>query len=236
MKIQIKPLVNFLDDSKKKANSPYSNVIVQLLGEDLGAHCFRRYLDEVEPGCRITIDDSTPCKLDGPKGKQLDRWIRVDYQHGRKVDYQTEIKTWNSNGLGGIPVSLNASLDELADYGRNEWQKRWDDKDLKFRDEKVGKVLIKMNQNKLKDTAECSHEALLIYWAPIYNRPIQSLLDGSLWRHPTPKCDFSELNVFSVSTYLRHLAHDLGETTIDMVSPDFDRTRETMKHLGQILS
>jgi hypothetical protein len=235
VKIDIHEIIDFLDSKK---SSRFSNVIVQLLGEELGAHCFRLYIKETSSSTKVTIDSKTPCKNPEKKGYQLDRWILTEDPTGKKRLYQTEIKTWNSNGIGGKPISLTASVEELSIYGVKEWNQKWNSAEGRFYDKKVNKCLSHMNPVRITGSDAYDHQALLIYWAPFFNFPIKSIFEGILSRqsfvdsrHP----QFNELTIFSVSMFLRHWHFGKKERYIDLSSDDFERTRETIRHLKNIV-
>ncbi len=126
MEVNIENIIDFLDNSVNNENSKYSNAIVVLLGEELGAFCYKKYIEDTNENVEVIIENTIPCKGDGKKGRQLDCWILIKNFNAIETIYQVEIKTWNSNGIGSKPIPLDAKIEDLSDYGEKEWKKQWD--------------------------------------------------------------------------------------------------------------
>ena len=193
MKIRIKNILEFFDNSSKKENSKYSNTIVLLLGEEFSTYCFKKF--QIDNNKKISVYN-IPCKKKGKNGKQLDRWILVN-----NVLYQTEIKTWNSNGIGGKPLALDATIDKISNYANNEWKHIWDNS-CKFKTELINKCLQKMDPNIQICDKYTKQKSLLLYWLPVASKKIRNLEDSIIFTKKTMNCEMPSITVFSVSFYL----------------------------------
>lgn len=72
------------------------------------------------------------------KGSRLDAWIF----DGEGTLYQTEIKMWAGNAIGGLRLKDGLGEDELLRLGQKQWLSRiWNDAEQGFHTPKVGKVL-----------------------------------------------------------------------------------------------
>ena len=158
------------------------------------------------------------------KGPRLDRWIEADLADGHRVLFQTEIKSWSAWAIGGKPLAVDASQEEVEDYKHWYWEGQWDTERHTLKHHYVGKVLVPMTPK--FDTQGRQQIPLLIYWA-VVGPNVQTAMQpqgsgGHLFTIANPSYDFpfvvpaswperhpfSELWMFSVSSYLRSIEQD----------------------------
>ncbi len=198
--IDVREILRFFDEkpdwSIKQATS-----IVGVVGEDLNAACFQHYLRSIGASANLMPHPVTTGKRKGP---QLDRWIVVDWPEGHKTVFQTEIKNWSAHAIGGETLPIEATPERVADYKRRRWEMRWDSQQQTLKTALTAKVLVPMKL--LGDLEEHAEDVrpLLIFWEALGP---SDQVNNHLFRVPSPGSDFSELWVFSVSSYLRSISH-----------------------------
>jgi len=230
MKIHIPSIVSFFDNSINKQNSKYSNTMVSLLGEEFSSYCFKKYYEDKG----ATVDTyNIPCKKNGRKGKQLDRWISCKYNN-RIILYQTEIKTWNSNGISGRPISLDTDINNLSRYANEEWNNIWNIESMKFKSESIDKVLLKMDPQKVFADYD-TQQALLIYWLPVFNKKIDDLSKCISFKVKTNDREMDSVEIFSVSIYLRYLSKVKNIEYLDIPISEFPILDNTMEKIRTII-
>ena len=216
--VDVQETIRFFDEvpdySYKQATS-----IVSVIGEDLAAGCFQKHLESkgatvcircIEDEDCIYPESVTTGRLRGPR---LDRWIIVDCPVGGRTVFQTEIKNSSAHAFNGKTIALNASTEEFRAYKAKQWRSAWSPDIQSLKDYGNAKVLVSM---KIPDDllGECV-KPLLICWTPIAP---ENELDSFLFQiatRPSPDCHFSELWVFSVSSYLR----SLGQAEVALKMP-----------------
>lgn len=196
--VDVPEIISFFDEipcySEKQATS-----VVSVVGEDLGAGCLQKYLEE-EEGASVSVltDSVTPGTRDG---QRLDRWIVVDWPNKGRQVFQTEIKNWSAHAIGGKKILREALAEELRKYKHERWREQWDSDNQSLKDSRVGKVF-----NGMQLPARLSGSSVLplvIYWMPVAP---ESESDKHLFQVSTnPTCRFGELWVFSISSYLRSI-------------------------------
>ena len=218
MHINIKETLNFFDEKPPWA-SGNATAIVAMLGEDLSAAALQHCL-ESNGSTDVSVRSETVGT--GPKkGPRLDRWIEADLPGVRKVLFQTEIKSWSAWAIGGRVLAVDAPQEAVEDYKHWYWEGQWDAERHTLKDDRVAKVLVPMQPR--FDTQGREQIPLVIYWAPVGAKPDTATQlrakGGHLFSIPNPSYDFpfavpdswthshhfSELWVFSVSSYLRSI-------------------------------
>ena len=165
----------------------------------------------------------------------MDRWIEVYWRDGSITVFQTEIKNWSAHAIGGKPLSVCATSEEVTDYKEKRWEGpsgHWYTPNHTLREAYTAKVLVRMKPPKGVD--EKSIRPLLIFWEAIGPRAqadnhLFSISDPTLefpfslpdtWPNPSESAEmwgFPELWVFSVSSYLRSIrAADKDSIKLDM--------------------
>ena len=216
--VDVQETIRFFDE-KPEWGCKQATSIVSVIGEDLAAGCFQKHREsEGATVCVRYIEQGDcfypePVTTGGQNGSsRLDRWIIVDCPGGRTV-FQTEIKNSSAWAIGGKTIALNAPTECFRDYKVRMWQKAWNPCIQSLRDPGAAKVLKKM---KVPDdlSGECV-KPLLICWTPMApeNNPDSFLFPVAT--SPSSDCYFSELWVFSISSYLR----SLGQAKIALKMP-----------------
>jgi hypothetical protein len=230
MRIHIPSIINFFDNSISKQNSKYSNTVVSLLGEEISSYCFKKYHEDI--GATVNVYN-IPCKKNGKKGKQLDRWIT--YRKGRtRILYQTEIKSWNSNSIGGNPIGLNVDNETISRYANFEWNNIWDNAKCNFKSDLISKCLQKMDPPSQFDEFPVQ-KSLLLYWLPIFDKNMESLEKSIQFSKSTINCEMDCIDVFSVSTYLRYLNLIQTNDYLDIPQTEFPILYMTMEKINSIV-
>lgn len=221
MKFSIKELIDFFDD-KKNSNKGDPNALIAMFGEELNASIFKYFMNnKVE-----VLEESITQGFKG--GKYLDRWI-IDKKN--KILFQCEIKNWAATAIGGKQLKLDCKEDELKEtikyYCNHEIKNSFL---LKKQPNDVTKVLLKMK--KPKDCEDYIVKPLVIYWMPISFDGVKPLSKISIKDFHFPfTTEFIELNIFSVSLYLRKL-YKLGTEYIDLEMPILKNRIKLIKNLS----
>ena len=229
VRVDVQQVLRFFDE-KPPCSRGHATAIVSLLGEDLAAASLRHcLLANGANSVNVRIETVGTGNRSGPR---LDRWIEADLKGGRRILFQTEVKSWSAHAIGGKTLAINASAEETRDYRDAYWKGQWDSRRRTFKWAIVGKVLVHMKCPFEQDDREIL--PLVIYWAPVAPRKSRykksQSTGGHLFSISEPTCDFpfdvprswpaeqgfSEVWVFSVSGYLR----SLRSATIDLPMPN----------------
>ena len=228
--IDVPGIIEFFDE-KSDYSSKQSTSVVAVVGEDLAAACFKKYIEDKEQGTTVCIrwDDEVPKSCKGGRHK-LDRWIVVDRPNcGRQV-FQTEIKHWSAHSSGGKEIPLEVEAKELRDHKHDRWRKQWDPDKQSLKDDGHAKVLMPMKPPP-EDLKGSYILPLIIYWAPMApeckpDKPLFSVCTNS-------EC-FKKLWVFSISSYLRSIRE--REPKICLKMPTAAKRLRILKDLFQLAS
>ena len=224
VKLNVRETLAFFDE-KPGWSDKQATAIVGVLGEDLSAAVLRHCL-EADGATSVKVRSKT-VGTGGRKGPRLDRWIEADLADGKRVLFQTEIKSWSANAIGGEKLNLSATDEEVEDYKQRHWAKYWDEEIQTIPRAEIAKVLVPMKP--AFDTGGREIRPLLIFWEALgpgdqQDAPAQ-VAGGHLFSVPAPEggfktslpttgadqLGFPELWVFSVSSYLRSMAEDVLE-------------------------
>ena len=228
--VNVPEIIKFFD-VKDDYSKTHSASVVAVAGEDLAAACFKKYLEETEPGTTVCIrwEDKVP-KICGGRYK-LDRWIVVDRPNCDRQVFQTEIKHWSAHSSGGKCISPDASPEELQNHKHDRWSKQWNPNKQSLKDKHHAKVLMptKPPPGDLKGSCILP---LIIYWAPMLpeckpDKPLFSVRTNS-------ECSFKELWVFSISSYLRCIVGKQPKICLKM--PTAAKRLQILKDLFQFPS
>ena len=198
----------YLDE---KLGSPLT-AIISFFGEDLLLGLFDHYLRS-KGDCIVSLDYS--CKSEGLTGHRLDAWVET--KNKLKTLYQTEIKNWSANALGGKPIkNTENSLLDAAKHNRQRYLNHT--KTAKG----VWKVLLEMNPPKWHTKTNITFLPLLAFWSPIApQKDIDSekflepffevetqefkeiILGSELFTHNDSYAE--SVSIFSASNYLRRI-------------------------------
>ncbi len=228
--INVNEILSFFDEKPCWADR-HSAGVVGMIFEDLAAatleHCLHHN------GVEHVAIRNEPVVTGRKKGPWLDRWIEADLACGQKVLFQTEIKSVSAFSTGHKRIMLNASPEEMTDHEQENWHGQWNSETNTLRDQPMAKVLVPMKRP--AGTEDRRLVPLLIYWQPIgpkdHSQRQDQVEGGHLFkvtdvtyrfafRKPrswiiNPK--FTELWVFSISSYLRSIGNEIpGQLDLPM--------------------
>ncbi|MFO7575937.1 MAG: hypothetical protein R6W67_12350 [Bacteroidales bacterium] len=228
MKVNILKLIEFYDEYRPERASHVS-AITTFLGVDLILGILRHYFEGEGFGCRITAPEPTALE----SRQRLDRWLVVS-RDGKEIFYQTEVKNW-SVYTSGVPRTLAPGMNarQLNDYACQMYRKQWDERTGSFTDPvNLGKVLLPMSVPEGFVEEVSLVRPLVCYWYPITNTS-RLRLASHFFTLTTKEATYPEVDIFSASLYLRHLASQ-GITSIDAGSAKLSATLSLLKGLIQL--
>lgn len=233
--VNLKKLIEVFDEHDNTYKG-HTTPIIGLIGEDLNAAIFADYLIRRKKAKNVEIL-SYPVTTKGSMhrgGPELDRWIKAD-----NILYQTEIKSWCCFQIGGYKLSLHDDPKKLAN---KIWKRESKDhyggiQNIESLGRKAaGKVLVKM---KISDEIKGYKKVkpLVIHWMPISNNEavpffshlVKDLEMGEKLTKQIQK-DFTEVNYFSCSLYIRQLISD-GIMKLDLKLPNVQARMDIMEKL-----
>jgi hypothetical protein len=228
MKVNILKLLEFYDVYRPE-RAPHVSAITTFLGADLILGIVRHYFEGEGFSCRITTAEPSAVE----SRQRLDRWLVVS-RDGSEIFYQTEVKNW-SVYTSGVPRTLTPGLNarQLNDYAWQMYLKQWDERTGSFTDPvNLGKVLLPMSEPEGFIEGVSSVRPLVCYWYPITNT-MRLRLASHFFTLTTKGATYPEVDLFSASLYLRHLA-SRGITTIDVGSAKLSTTLGLLKGFIQV--
>ena len=130
VRVDVQQVLRFFDE-KPPCSRGHATAIVSVLGEDLAAASLRHcLLANGASGVNIRIETVGTGNRSGPR---LDRWIEADLKGGRRILFQTEVKSWSAHAIGGKTLAINASAEETRDYRDAYWKGQWDSRRRTFK-------------------------------------------------------------------------------------------------------
>ena len=224
MEFNIKELLDFFDD-KKDSKKGDANALMGMFGEDINVAAYKHFRKNKE--VKI-LEESVVQGFRG--GKQLDRWV-LDKNSNRL--FQCEIKNWAATAIGGKSLRSDADEGETKRVVEYYWKNQLNGElSVKVKHpSKCSKVLLKMRLPEEHKTLTV--KPLLIYWMPISKNGLNPLSAVSVKNLGLPiETEFSELNIFSVSLYLRQLyKKGNGQKTIDLDMPHLEHRIKILNKL-----
>ncbi len=226
--VNVPDLLRFFDE-KPDWSERHATAVVGVAGEDLNVACFCRYLESMGHHGEVLLRGSgkpMPVSSGTRKGPQLDRWIEVRWKDGTETLFQTEIKNWSAHSLSGERLPLPASDEEVMDYKQRRWENRWNGEEQLLKVRQTAKVLSPMRLPNGADGKDI--QPLLIFWEALAPRgkADEHLFSVDVSDNPG---GFSELWVFSVSSYLRTVQKDKLELELPMAA-------QRLRVLGRLFS
>lgn len=221
-------------DECDNAYKGHTTPIIGFIGEDLNAAIFHDYLIRRK---KVTDVKILPYKVTEKRGlvrgRELDRWIKAN-----KTLYQTEIKNWCCFQIGGYKLLLSDSTEKVKKLANEKWKKELSGQYNNIKEfGKVSKVLAKM---KIPNDLVKKHNTvkpLVIHWMPISKKEAMSFFshpvkDLGMNRNFTKQIqeDFSEVNYFSCSLYIRELINE-GKKELNLNLPNVDVRTNIIKNL-----
>ena len=201
-----------------KGQVGHVTAIVSVIGEDIAAATLKHCLVANKATKVAVLKESVG--TGNRKGPRLDRWIEADFD-GHQYLFQTEIKSWSAHAIGGKIVPVSATAEQLKKEKRRNWDKLWDPDKRTLGNKLAAKVLVPMKPP--EDVDSRTILPLLILWYPVApsnkTQAIARVRGGHLFSVASPTadfpfgvddswpkvCEFPELWIFSVSSYLRSL-------------------------------
>lgn len=216
--INRRALLNFMNDG---SGSGHHTAIAALLGEPLAVGLLLHFLSAQGFQAECVSTKVTP----GTKsGERLDAWIAAE-KDGRRVLYQTEIKMWAGNAIGGLRLTENADEATLAKGADRQWARIWNPQTQDFLAPNVRKVLKPMKP-------PASHEGwpvepLACFWWLMRSQPT----DGPWFTvevGEAAQSRFERVHVFSLTAYLLTLGEDVLYLRLPLL-------RERLEVVGTLL-
>lgn len=202
-------LLSFFNEGLEKAHGHHT-AITGMVGEPLAVALILHYFNRSGPNQDATQARCVSMKVTQgtQRGNRLDAWI----DNGKGVLYQTEIKMWAGNAIGGLRLERDADEATLLAGGLKQWGRVWDAEKQTFRDMNVGKVLTPMQRPKGYETATI--EPLACFWWML-QPPGGS---GPWFTVDTSNPDFPKVHIFSLTAYLLSLKDETLELEMPLLS------------------
>jgi len=217
--INLQVLIDFYDKKVSKSIG-HATAINAVLGEDLAIALF---LDFAKDKGLSPIFLTHKCNQGKNKGKRLDCWIQVTVGNSI-IHYQTEIKNWSAHAFSGKALPNIESEENMVNFRKSRWENQFDNSIQSLKQEAARKVLIKMKA--FSDNAEI--RPLIIFWDAMHPQGKSE----EFFAVPVSGEDFSELWVFSMSTYVRNqISKGRSEINLEM-----SEVNTRMEWLRQIYS
>lgn len=184
-------LLRFMNSGVAEANGHHT-ALTSLLGEPLAVglvlHYFRAQGKQAEfISWKVTQGTR--------KGSRLDAWLLLD-----GTLYQTEIKMWAGNAIGGIFIQEDAPEDWQIEKGTIQWEKWiWNTQEAIFFDDNVRKVLTKMRVPKKYEHLTV-RPLLILWWLVQPQTEAKAWSTLRLGNHQNQV--FDEVDIFSLTRYL----------------------------------
>lgn len=228
MKIDIIKLLD-LYDVYRPERAPHVTAITTFLGVELILGIVRHYFEQQQYECRITA--SEPAVADSRL--RLDRWFVVN-REGREIFYQTEVKNWSSYTTG-VPRTLTLGMNarQLNNYAFAMHKKQWNHRTGTFTDyDNLAKVLMPTVEPADFRPGISEVRPLVCYWYPITNSD-RTKLTSHFFTLDCQSKTFTEVDIFSASLYLRHLA-STGITSINVDLGNLNTTIHLLRSFLQL--
>ncbi|WP_353542569.1 hypothetical protein [Deinococcus xinjiangensis] len=207
IKVDRRELLRFMNSGAPEANGHHT-AMIGFLGEPLAVGLILHYLEGKGKKPKLI---SLKVTQGTRKGSRLDAWISDE----KDKLYQTEIKMWGGNAIGGLYIKEEAETNWLAAKSESQWHKwLWDSNKGTFRDDNVRKVLTPMRKPKEYDAWDV--EPLLCLWwmvQPSAEDQAWFTLDLPENQHPP----FKKVHVFSLTRYLMSLEENVLELELPLL-------------------
>lgn len=218
--LNIRQILQFFDEDKEATK--HSNAIKTIIGEELMLSLLLEYFKQ--EGIYASIIQ--PCTTGKKKGNRLDAWVKIQNPiSSNPFFYQVEVKSWSAHGIGGKSKFINPdwSESEYREYRRKIWGHYW--KNGRFNADEINKVLTQMNPPESSATVK----PLACLWEMMHPEGDETPF-FTIKTSPNSYY-FSEVSVFSVSSFLRGLSSK--ETVLTLNLPVLS---ERLVHLNNLFT
>ncbi|MFC3603173.1 hypothetical protein [Deinococcus soli (ex Cha et al. 2016)] len=206
-------LLKFMNSGDLDANGHHTGM-TGLIGEPLAVGLILHHLRQTNPGAALI---STKVTNGAKKGPRLDAWI----DDGQGKLYQTEIKMWGGNAIGGVYLAPDTSHEQLREIGQRQWHRWiWDQENTRFQEALVQKVLTPMLPPSELDKASYTVEPLLCLWWLVHPDDTDTSWT-TVPLTPTPEFPFPQVHVFSLTRYLMDLEEDVLHLELPLLEQRF---------------
>ena len=218
--INLKQLIEFFDE-KVPSSIGHATALCSVLGEDIGVFLIQHYFEK--ENYKVNVYDA-PCTQGTKKGERLDKWISIE-KDNKRILYQVEIKNWSAHAIGGKTIALDADENSLKKHRNDRWQNQF--KNKMPNKKSTNKVLLKMKP------PEPNYEVkpMLCFWDAMHYEGD----DEPFFEIKITHDNFSNLCVFSMSTYIRNLIKN-GNERIKLNSNHMKDTLERKKWIDKIIN
>lgn len=213
VKVDRRELLRFMNSGVQEANGHHT-AMTGFMGEPLAVGLILHSLRSEGKPAEFVSWKVTPGMR---KGSRLDAWIF----DGEGTLYQTEIKMWAGNAIGGLRLKDGLGEDELLRLGQKQWLSRiWNEERQTFHAPQVGKVLGTMQvPDRFKDSERFKIEPLLCLWWLV--RPAETEA-GAWFCLPVRDEHFECVHVLSLTRYLMGLSEDMLELEMPLLASRFE--------------
>jgi hypothetical protein len=195
--VNLHEILSFFDESA--ATAAHANAIKAVAGEELGFALLLEYFRRRGIAARM---GAQRCTTGNARGERLDGWIVVP-NGDCDTYYQVEVKAWSRHSLGGRPLAVTVTPDQLSEFKKERWRRYWVNDT--FVDKQLAKVLTPMRP----PIPGVTIEPLACLWDAVHPFGLSE---------PFFKVDLAEGNLFrrfSMSGFLR----GLSESTLKLELP-----------------
>jgi hypothetical protein len=211
MQLRVQQIIEFYD-VRQADRARHISGITGFIGESLGTSLLIHKL--TSDGFTVELLPGTP-KTGRRRAPRLDCWVAAQKDGDRRI-YQVEIKNWSAYSKGGKDLPLQCTPEVYRAYSRRHWDTIV--KGRTVRNERVAKARLKMVVP--EGYADWDHRALACFWfclhpqgerIPLFTIPVVGA--------------FPQLEIFSMSAYLRCLTSDVISLNMSIVEERSDLMR-----------
>jgi len=205
IEINIEALLSFFDEDRTA--KAHSNSIKAIAGEELGFALLIEHFKSIGAAAEKLKSRCTT------KGNWLDGWLKVVEQPNSETYFQVEVKCWSFHGVEGWtkPIPVRSQPDELANIKKKIWSSYWEDG--QFIAASLNKVLTPM---KPPVAGNINIVPLACLWAPLHR---EGKSEPLFYASPKVGSAFSRVAVFSMSSYLRSILDQNGNSRLILELP-----------------
>ena len=212
-------LLRFMNGWEEDANGHHT-ALISFLGEPLAIGLILHYLRQSHGEAACVSTKVTTGKRRGPR---LDAWISL----GDDTLYQTEIKMWGGNAIGGVRVLHDDDLEHLDTIAMQQWQRwLWNAAESSFYDNNVKKVLEPMIVPSGYEGRQVN-PLLCLWW------PVKHEVTSKAWfTVPVSNSSFTSVQVFSLTRYLMELNDELLELELPLIDQRLNWLRRILPNIS----